>query len=126
VFNGSCAHGCYNPTSPFSSDQRRSQAKHSWHRDRVPHWTPHPSLQPQPAAQGTITNLRHPQLSARLSATLGSLQLGPASSSAYSPGQHSIGTCSRKLVEPAHFHQAPVAHTCNLNYLGGRDQEDHS
>jgi hypothetical protein len=31
-----------------------------------------------------------------------------------------------KTIPPIKTSQAPVAHTCNLSYLEGRDQEDRS
>jgi hypothetical protein len=30
-----------------------------------------------------------------------------------------------QLPQETHYHQAPVVHTCNPSYSGGRDQEDH-
>jgi hypothetical protein len=36
------------------------------------------------------------------------------------------GTISGGTWKRPHFFQVPVAHTCNISYSGGRDQEDHS
>jgi hypothetical protein len=35
-------------------------------------------------------------------------------------------TTNKNSIKKEWFSQAPVAHTCNPSYSGGRDQEDHS